>query len=186
MVICAAVLIVAAVPIAWLYWRAAMALPPHLAGLKRLLLVCVAAALAAHFVGSTGMGILSAYRGPDFGDMHMVGSYLFFVSETLAMLVVAGLNWHLARDPQARAALEEGGWLSPRAAWLRGRLAAASVVVACIFMGLFLWKDLDIAFLYDEIYLVYVLSEPAMISFFLVIFATYYPELIRAFSGRRP
>lgn len=169
------------IPLAWLHYSSAGVLPP---GRPRRVLESLAVAMGlSQFASCAGMAILANWRGPDHGDGHMIGSYVFFGFQTLVVLVVA-VSCHLA-GRHHRQKLAAGGPFT-RLVRFRGRLATLSVVLAALFIALFVAKGFDFEYGYTLMYQVYVLSEPVAITCYLLVIATYYPELIamaRPLSG---
>ncbi|MDV4144705.1 hypothetical protein [Shimia sp. FJ5] len=124
---------------------------------------------------SVGMVLLSHYRFPDHDEIHMAGSFLFFISQT-AMILACGLS--------ARHVLRHGAGLSE--SLLRGnRLRVLGAIwVACLaaaYLCLFVGKGYVSGKVYTVVYKVYTLTEPALISSFLAVFAFYFFDLIYYF-----
>lgn len=122
-------------------------------------------------LASYGMHMLSIYRFPFANELHMVGSYLFFACQAVAILLYAVMNHLLLRDPLALSELEAAGNL--RGSWVRRRRVAGALAVlgTLIYYGFFQAKGI---FPYEEypwVYVAYVSLEPALISYFLVVLA---------------
>lgn len=120
---------------------------------------------------SVGMVLLSHYRFPDHDEWHMAGSYIFFVCQTL-MMVSCGLSSHHI--------LRHGAYLPAplrRANRLRISGVIGIVCLALFYLGLFIVKEHVSGDLYAATYRVYTLTEPALISSFLAVFAIYFVDL---------
>lgn len=168
------------IPLAWLHYRSAGVLPPGRP--RRVLEILAVAMCLSQFASCVGMVILANWRGPDHGDGHMFGSYIFFASQTLVVLLVA-VSCHLAGKYHREQA---AGGPFARLVRFRGRLATLSVALAALFIALFVTKGFDFEYGYALMYQVYVLSEPVAITCYLLVIATYYPELVamaRPLSG---
>jgi len=179
----AVALAVGVLPVCWMHYRTARALPP---GRTRSWLIVLAwAACFSQLSSCVGMVGLANWRGPDHGDGHMIGSYIFFGFQTLTVLIVAVMSHLLGKQPQAPGEIAPA-MLSPRLSRFRSRFAVVSVVLALSFIGLFVTKGFDFEHGYALMYQVYVLSEPAAITCYLLVIVTYYPELwttARSLSG---
>jgi hypothetical protein len=176
-------------PILWLYERSARSLPAGQT--RRIVATGIRLAVGSQVVACVGMVMLSHYRSPGHGDEHMMGSYIFFSAQALAVLWVGVICRAIARDEDAASRLGRPGLINPRMSRVRSRLAFFSVGLAFAFLALYVAKGFEFEYGYDAMYLAYVLSEPALISCFLLVFATYYPELLLAAryvtaASRRP
>ncbi len=124
---------------------------------------------------SVGMILLSHYRFPDHDEVHMAGSFLFFISQT-AMILACGLS--------ARHVLRHGAALPGqirRANRLRVFGAICVACLAAVYLCLFLGKAYVSGDAYTLVYRLYTLAEPTLISSFLAVFAVYFLDLVYYF-----
>lgn len=177
MSLCAAMLLLGCLPICRLYWLAGRSMPHTGKSTRRLLIWFVPAAMALEVSTAVGMVMLSEYRFPDNNFLHMVGSYVFFVSQAVVILMIGIVSWRITTDSAAVAFLQERPYINPRLTRFRGPFAFGGVFLALAFLALFFLKDVDFAYGNDLVHNVYVLSEPSLISYFLAVLATYYVEL---------
>ncbi len=124
---------------------------------------------------SIGMVLLSHYRFPDHDELHMTGSFLFFISQTV-MMVSCGLSaGHIVRQ----------GKSIPQQLLLANRLRVFGVIwVVCLaglYLTLFLGKEHVTGDLYAVVYRLYTLAEPILISSFLMVFGVYFLDLVHHF-----
>jgi len=128
-------------------------------------------------VASLGIYWLSSYRFPSAHEMHMIGSYSFFVSQALVVLLYTLLNHALLRHKECLQRLDDAALIAPH--WVRARfifgLVSLSLVV--VYFVLFTLKDV---YAYDDargLYLFYVSVEPAVITSFLLVLAMAHADL---------
>ncbi|MBR9843627.1 MAG: hypothetical protein GYB25_10720 [Rhodobacteraceae bacterium] len=120
---------------------------------------------------SVGMVLLSHYRFPDHDEVHMVGSYVFFISQTLMMISCGVSSGHILRhSPSLPERLR-------RANRLRILGVIGIVCLALLYLGLFVGKEHVSGGLYVVVYRIYTLTEPSLISSFLGVFAVYFIDL---------
>lgn len=127
--------------------------------------------LACQVVGSSGMVMCTQYTFYNNHDLHMIGSYLFFIGQILAI----GMNGVLcARLTRADTG---GDWpllaVSRSASALRVRVSKAVVVIALGYFFLFAIKKFDLPVSEYSIYYVYTLQEIVTISAFICYLMTY-------------
>lgn len=130
---------------------------------------------------SVGMYLLSNFRFPDANVAHMVGSYLFFVSQALVVLLFTVYNHALLRDRTSLDRLVAIGALRRRWVRIRYRAGLASVALIAVYFTLFRLKDV---YEYPEapgLYIAYVTTEPVVISSFLLVLGLCHADL----HGRR-
>ncbi|MBA5778730.1 hypothetical protein H2509_16520 [Stappia sp. F7233] len=181
----AVMLIPAFIPVCRLYWRSGGRLhevDPAAGAAIRRGTVLLAISLAATAVG---MVMLSHYTFPNHHREHMLGSYTFFIGQAVVMALIAWMCFRLARHPLPPGEVTSRKVIDPRVSRLRAPLAAASLLVAAAYLGLFLLKGVDLPAGNRLVYRAYVLLEPALISLCLAVFATYYLDVIRALGRPR-
>ena len=133
---------------------------------------------ALQAVSAVGMHTLSAYRFPFANEMHMAGSYAFFVAQTAVVVVYTAFNIALLADRPSLDELAARRLISPP--WLRVRCAAGacSVALALIYGVLFIAKDFYGWDVWPALYRTYTLVEPAVISSFLALLALMHAEFL--------
>ncbi len=157
--------------VALAHGRIARALPPSDRITARLLTLFAAALFCSQAAASTGIYLLSTFRFPQHNDMHMTGSYMFFVAQGLVIVFFVLIGLTLLRSKTALVLLTEQGQAVPR--WVRFRSWAGglSIVLTLVYMGLFQIKTWDFGTASDVVYAVYVLLEPMVITGFLLVLA---------------
>ena len=128
---------------------------------------------------SSGMYILSAFRIPLQSEMHMVGSFLFFISQALVILLFTVLNHALLRDRNSLEVLHRRGQL--HRGLVRGRFWLGCVCMGLVigYLGLFLAKDIWTSDVAPGLYWTYTKTEPMVISAFLLVLAVSHLDLFR-------
>lgn len=126
-----------------------------------------------------GMYLLSSYRFPDYHGMHMVGSYMFFLSQVFViiggtLMCDAVLRGYGRMGPKDRAYLSGGAGLR-----FRRLFGIASVVLTVVYLTLFVLKGIDLGAANAGLYLAYVSVEPMVISGFLLCHGLYQIDLLR-------
>lgn len=123
-------------------------------------------------VGSGGMVLCTQYTFSNGHDLHMLGSYLFFVAQVLAI----GLNGLMC----ARLVSDDDGagdWphlgLSRRATAFRIGFAKVVVAVTFLYFVLFGIKGVDLPVPEYTVYYVYTVQEIVAISAFILYLMTY-------------
>jgi hypothetical protein len=133
--------------------------------------------VASQLASSTGMIMLSRYTFFNNHDLHMIGSYMFFSGQTLLILIFGCLNLWMARRPEINGMLEGAHLLNPALTRIRAYWGPAVTAFAVVFLLLFFLKGFEFSFGNEELYLAYVLSEPAAISGYLSFLALYLIDL---------
>lgn len=129
-------------------------------------------------MAGVGMYMLSSYRFPDFNEMHMVGSYLFFLSQALVVIIATVQCDALLRDRASLTALKKAGLMSPGMVLLRKRLGQFSIGLTLLYIILFKLKDIDLNVMNDYIYIAYTTTEPLLITAFLLVLALFQTDLL--------
>ncbi len=182
----AVLLALGTLPVGALYVRTARELPQACWRTRGIIRILSPLALISQLAACTGMAILSTWRGPDHGDGHMIGSYIFFASQIAAILCVGLMCSAIARDAEAGRVLRRFSLLHPAMCRVRGAFALAAVFLALLYVVLFLVKGFDFQFGYDVLYQLYVWVEPLAISCFLAVLASYSFELAAAGGAINP
>lgn len=185
----AAFLVLAMLPVAWLYWRSAGSIGAGSPNMRRFLRVSALLLMVLQAGAAVGMVILSHYTFPSFDEEHMLGSYTFFIGQSLVILVVGLSCGAVALQRPVADALAIGGGVNPRISRLRAPLAIGSVAAAIAYLALFVLKNAELGAAKAYVYQAYVLLEPALISAYLAVFATFYFDLVtilRRYPARHP
>jgi len=141
--------------------------------------VLIPAVFVLQGVSAVGMHLLSTYRFPESRDMHMIGSYTFFVAQALLVVLFTFYNHALLRDRAGLARLASLGVLSAR--WVRARFYTGLVSIGLVVLYFALFKAKDM-YEYPEaplLYLAYVTTEPMVISSFLLVLGLCHVDLHR-------
>lgn len=170
--------------LAMFYLRLASLLPSACSGLRRWIRILACTLIAVQVVACVGMYLLSNYRFPDGDELHMLGSYMLFIGEALAMVHAWLISWLVLRNKDQFASVSR---TSPGVGMLRLRIAAGMIVLLGVvaYACLFVVKGIDLGKANEAIYLIYVLSEPAVISGFLAVFLLFQTDLWLMLRGRR-
>lgn len=121
-------------------------------------------------IACIGMVILSNFRFPHDNDLHMFGSFMFFIAQALMVL---SLNVTTGRYHDLSVSRPLNPWMVR----LRYRLVWVSLGGPLFYLFLFLAKDFDLGALHKPVYQTYVLTEPVLISYFLALGTTFYIDL---------
>ena len=117
-----------------------------------------------------GLNMLTTNTFSVNGDLHMLGSYIFFAAQILAIAIGAVLCRSLVnRAPD--------GWLMPSMQRLRFPMGMAVLALTLVYLGLFVGKDHNSLFPQYTVQLIYVQCEVLVISCFMLFLATYGVDL---------
>lgn len=172
--------------IARLYLRSAAVLPDEAGSTRRWLRGLAPAVVAAQCASTVGIFMLSLYRFPTHDAEHMAGSYIFFSSQAVMILLAGTACTLVARDSAAVATLAGHRYLNPRISRFRGPFALGAAPAAIAYLALFLVKDIDLGSWNEPLYSLYVLWEPALITYFLIVPALYLGEIAAVPRGAAP
>ena len=126
-----------------------------------------------------GMYGLSVYRFPNAHEMHMAGSYLFFLSQLLVIIIYTVFNHAVLRDRSSLAKLHDAGHLDGRAVKLRFLIGWACIGIVLTYFTLFVLKDVYPYLSWPALHLWYTLFELAVISSFLFLLALAHLDLFK-------
>lgn len=159
----------------WLWSRA---IPSENRGL-RLLAFTVA---PMQWVACLGMVVLSQYTFPDYRDAHMAGSYMFFVAQSLVIVLCFVLSRMLIRRPDVLARMVTVGVHLP--APNRARVVMGGVIIAMVlvYLVLFIGKDFLSRPLKQTVTVVYVNLESLCITAYLLFLGLYQIDLWRGLN----
>jgi hypothetical protein len=151
--------------------------PPQ-AHLARVLRIGMPGVVMLQASAGLGMYLLSGYRFPHFHEMHMVGSYLFFVSQALVVLIGTVMSAALIRDRAVLDPLCEAGVMRIGMVRLRKWSGVFCLVLTVFYVLLFQAKNLDFGILNGAVYVAYTSVEPILISCFLLYLALFQTDLL--------
>ena len=147
--------------------------PAARTSLRRLMYVFI----AVQVCGTLGMVVCTQVTFRQSHDIHMVGSYFFFVFQAIAILlsgIVATRLVHL-RSRQGCPYLR----LESRYSRIRRYLAFVTVGLALFYLVLFAIKGLDLPVPEYDVYNFYTIHEIVTISAYIFHFMLYAPEVFR-------
>jgi hypothetical protein len=151
------------------YWQSASNLH-HSSRARWMLRLGVMAAGLSEVAALIGLNMLTTNTFAVNGDLHMLGSYIFFAAQVLAIAIGALLCRSLVnRAPD--------GWLMPSMQRLRFPMGMAVLALTLVYLGLFVGKDHNSLFPQYAVQLVYVQCEVLVISCFMLFLATYGVDL---------
>lgn len=166
MIILVTVLLAVAVPfIIVSYWQSASR--ARIGVLRRgLIRVGIGLALVSQITAVVGMNMLTVNSLGSENGLHMLGSYIFFASQVVAIAIAATL----CRSLVGHAA---GSWLLPSMQRFRFPMGMAVLGLTLVYLGLFIGKDHNSLFPEYAVQVVYVQCEVLVISAFMLFLATY-------------
>jgi hypothetical protein len=129
--------------------------------------------LLLQVMACVGMVMLSHYRFPDFGAMHMTGSYIFFFSQGFVVVAGGVLAGLLMRLPGSDERM-----ILPGMNRLRRRLTMVPILMAISYLALFVLKDVPVFQGNKALYQAYVWMEPAVLSSFLIYVGLFLVDLV--------
>jgi hypothetical protein len=129
-------------------------------------------------LSGVGMYMLSSYRFPHHHELHMTGSFLFFISQALVVVIGTLQCDALLKDRANFAALARAGAVSYRMVLLRKRLGQVVIAMSLIYVCLFKMKDVDLDTMNTAIYAAYTMTEPLLITMFLVFLGLFQTDLL--------
>ncbi|SHJ50024.1 Frag1/DRAM/Sfk1 family protein [Shimia gijangensis] len=177
MAICAPVLFVGVAALAIVAWRelrrGGQAIPRRDYRIVTALCLII---VSLQGLASIGMVLLSHYRFPDFDEMHMAGSYLFFFSQAFVVVFGELLGRRLAAQPR------QWSLVTARMARFRRLYVWVPIILGVAYLALFVLKGFDLGAINEGLYIAYTITEPLLISSFLGYVLAYHFDL---WSGLR-
>ena len=161
------------------YVRALRTVIAPSAYVRVVLRVFVPLILVLQVSSSIGMYVLSAYRIPFHSEMHMVGSFQFFISQALVVLLFTLANQALLRDRNSLEVLHRRGDVHRSLVRLRFWVGSVCIALVLVYFGLFLAKDVWTSDIAPRLYWTYTKTEPVVISMFLLVLALSHLDLFR-------
>lgn len=134
---------------------------------------------AMQMLSGLGMYWLSTFRFPDANEMHMMGSYVFFGSQAVVVLLFTVFNHALLRDKAALALLDEQGWVRARMVLARFWFGVFCLLLTVVYGALFTLKDVYPEAVAPTLYWSYTRTEPALITAFLLLLAIGHLDILR-------
>lgn len=131
--------------------------------------------LSAQIIGSGGMVVCTQYTFGNNHDLHMLGSYLFFLGQGTAILLSGYLGSRLVDVPDD--GLRPRLALLPRMNALRVRAAKIITATTVLYLAMFVLKGLVPDTIEYTVYYIYTLQEIVAISAFIVYLAMFAPDL---------
>lgn len=159
--ICAVLLVIGAGLVSLLYVRSARALPAPPRSRRRIALLGFGI-VAIQLPVSLGMVLQSVYSLKTANELHMIGSYLLFVSAGIGQIVSIVVSTVILRRMQRNPELEHLGLIHPTAARMRNWFAGCALVLTVGYLALFILKDTS--FYSPTLYDVYVSTEVVLIA----------------------
>ncbi|MFM8745938.1 MAG: hypothetical protein ACKOED_04640 [Aestuariivirga sp.] len=147
------------------YWRSAAL--ARIGGLRGgLIRLAIGVACVSQIAAVFGMNLLTVNTLGSNGDLHMLGSYIFFAAQAVTIAIAAtlcrGLSGHTATS-----------WLLPSMQRFRFPMGMAVLGLTLVYLGLFIGKDHNSLFSDYLVQTVYVQCEVLVISSFMLFLATY-------------
>lgn len=131
-------------------------------------------------LSALGMHWLSVYRFPLAHEMHMVGSYTFFLSQMIVVILFTIYNHALLRDQESLSMLHSRGNLHRAAVRLRFLIGLFCLALVVVYFSFFVLKDVYPYLSWPALHLWYTLFELAVISSFLFLLALVHLDLFRS------
>ena len=128
---------------------------------------------------SVGMYMLSVYRFPFAHDLHMAGSYQFFLSQMMVIVLFTIFNHALLRDRASLAELHSRRNLHQSAVVLRYAMGWVCIAIVFSYFALFFFKDVYVYEVWPALHLWYTLFELAVISSFLLLLGLVHIDMFR-------
>jgi len=123
-------------------------------------------------MASVGMVVLSHFRFPDHHFGHMMGSYLFFFSQALVVFGGQVISNAFSRLP------EKDQVLLPVMVATRRKYIWVPVILAVVYLSCFVLKDVDLGAINKPLFVVYISTEPLLISSFLFYVLSFVPDCL--------
>ncbi|MCA1241577.1 Frag1/DRAM/Sfk1 family protein [Stappia stellulata] len=143
--------------------------------LRRSLTARVWLAIGLQVMGSAGMVVCTQYTFANNHDLHMLGSYVFFVGQAGAIATSGFLCARIASA--AHIAPDAPFALLPHMSRVRKRAAQVVAGMAALYMVLFAIKGIELPVPEYTIYYVYTVQEILTISSFIIYLALFAPDI---------
>lgn len=168
------------------YWRLHKDIAQAGQKLERVVRIAAPSIVAFQALSGVGMYLLSGYRFPDHHETHMVGSYTFFISQAIVVLIGTVVSTSMLSDKSALMRLHAAGFLHPGMVRLRKWSGVVCLALTVCYIGLFQAKNMDFGVLNAAVYVAYTSVEPALITCFLLFLGLFQTDLmaLRRFQRR--
>ncbi|OWU86400.1 hypothetical protein ATO6_06180 [Oceanicola sp. 22II-s10i] len=166
-----------------LYARTVAATPAADARDRRRLTIRAVLLAAIQLPVSAGMVILSVFNLGPHTDLHMFGSYLMFISASLAQFANIAAATAVLALMRHDMAMRDRGLIDPRAARFRIWFSGAAIATAIFYLALFIAKDTSLRS--DALYFTYVTTEEVLIALLMSIQVLHAIDFWHILSGRR-
>ncbi len=160
------------------YLRAARHLEAPTGYTRLVVAFVMPACVLLQFASGIGMHTLSAFRFPNHNDTHMVGSYIFFVSQIFVVLCGVLICDAALRDRVSGDRMRALGMSGPRMLRIRRAFGLFCFALTAAYFTLFKLKNVEFGAWNDLVYLAYVSTEPAVITCFLLFLALFQTDII--------
>ena len=160
------------------YLRAARHLEAPMGYMRLVVAVVMPACVLLQVASGIGMHTLSSFRFPDHNGTHMIGSYIFFISQVFVVLCGVLICDATLRDRASGARLQSLGMSGPRMLRFRRGFGLFCFALTAAYFSLFKLKGVEFGAWNDLIYLLYVSTEPAVITCFLLFLALFQTDII--------
>lgn len=146
--------------------------------LTRMMRIGMSAVVLLQAAAAVGIYLLSTYRFPNHHEAHMLGSYTFFISQALVVLIATIMSAALLRDRVVLAQLQAARLLHPGMVRLRKWAGVFCMTLTVGYVALFQAKSMDFGAANKAIYLAYTSAEPALITCFSLFLALFQTDLL--------
>lgn len=173
-----AALVLTAMPvIVWAY-LAAIARLPASAGRRHVMWALLGFFCIGQIVATAGLVLTTQYTFSNGHDLHMLGSYIFFPAQALALLAAAVLCRMLLGRQQAFGIGAEAWPFRPGMHRFRFRFALVMIFFAVSFGVLFVIKDWPLPLHPETVHLLYTQSEVLVVICYLLFFGSYSLDIL--------
>jgi hypothetical protein len=148
------------------------------AHLSRMMRIGMPTVVMFQMSSAVGMYLLSGYRFPDHHQAHMLGSYTFFISQAMVVMIGTILSAALLREKAVLAQLHAAGLLHPGMVRFRKWSGVFCMALTVSYVFLFQAKNMDFGVLNAAVYVAYTSVEPALITCFLLFLALFQTDLL--------
>ncbi len=127
---------------------------------------------------SVGMVLLSQYRFPDHNAIHMLGSYIFFISDCFWILTASLLCLSISRTFSRRPEITTETLLLAKPSRFRAIFGLIIIFLSISYFAIFLTKDVMLPFGSQLILHSYVYLEATLITAFMLFYTLYLFEYV--------
>lgn len=179
-----AALVMLAMPmILWCYLSAIGCLPVS-RGRRRVMQSLLAVFLIGQITASSGMVLTTQYTFSNGHDLHMLGSYIFFPAQALALLAAALLCRMLLHQQKSYGIGADAWSFRPGTHRFRFGFAFPMVFIAVCFGILFVIKDWNLPLPGYAVQVLFTQSEVLVIACYVVFFGSYSLDILHMVQRR--